>query len=473
MKYLPTVGLEIHSHLATETKIFCGCSTGFGGEPNSHSCPVCLGMPGVLPVLNRRTVELAMRLALRVGGEIRHRSYFARKNYFYPDLPKGYQISMFEYPLIRGGCLEVDTPGGTKFIRLNRIHLEEDAGKLIHQEGHADSYFDVNRCGVPLVEIVTEPDFESLDDISRFLNRLKEILVFSGVSRGNMEQGDIRVDANISIRPEGQKELGTRTEIKNMNSFANVVSAVSYEIDRQTGIVETGGTVVQETLLYDADNDRISPMRSKEEAHDYRYFPEPDLVPIVVSEEWIERVRSELPPLKDEFINRFKVEYMLPDYDSETLAASPDVAVYLDDMVKAGGDPKKSSNWVLGKVLETKIDINEFRKNVPPDELVKLQEFTDDGTISGSIAKMVFDDMAATGKSADVIIKSSGLTQISNRDELEKLARGIIEANPKEVEKYRAGKKQVMGFFVGQVMKLTKGKANPQEVNAIFRELLS
>ncbi len=477
MNYIPTAGLEIHSQLATHTKIFCGCSTEFGSDPNTHSCPVCLGMPGVLPVLNRQAVELAIRLALRIGGEIQHRSYFARKNYFYPDLPKGYQISMFEFPLIRGGHYDVETPEGKKTIRFNRIHLEEDAGKLIHEEGNAESYFDVNRCGVPLVEIVTEPDFETMEEITSFLNGLKEILVFSGVSRGNMEEGNIRVDANISLRPEGRKELGTRTEIKNMNSFANVVSAISYEIDRQTDILESGGRVVQETLLYDAVNDKISPMRSKEEAHDYRYFPEPDLVPIIIDNEWIEKVKSELPEMREDFIERFKKDYNLPDYDSETLAASPGVAVYFDTIVKAGADPKNASNLTLGKLQgflnENKIDIYEFEKIVKPQMLKELLDLVEDGEISGSMSKTVFDDMSATGKSAHVIINSKGLKQISNKDELEIIAREVIESNPGEAEKYRAGKKQLLGFFVGQVMKKTKGKANPKEVNAIFQELLS
>ena len=300
MKYIPTVGLEIHSQLATNTKIFCGCSTAFGGDSNTHGCPVCLGMPGVLPVLNKHAVELAMRMGLLTNGEIQKRSYFARKNYFYPDLPKGYQISMFEFPLIKGGYLDLETGNGHKRIRFNRIHMEEDAGKLIHVEGDTESYFDVNRCGVPLIEIVTEPDFETLEQVSLFLNQLKEMLIFSGASLGNMEQGNIRVDANISIRPEGQKELNTRTEIKNMNSFVNALAAIEHEIARQTDIVEQGKKVIQETLLYDPVHATIASMRSKEEAHDYRYFPEPDLVPVFVDDEWIGRVRNELPEMRNE-----------------------------------------------------------------------------------------------------------------------------------------------------------------------------
>lgn len=474
MKYIPTIGLEIHSQLATSTKIFCGCSTKFGGEPNTHSCPVCLGMPGVLPVLNRHVVELAMRLALLIDGKIQKRSNFARKNYFYPDLPKGYQISMFEFPLIRGGHLDIETPNGGKKIQINRIHLEEDAGKLIHEEGHIKSYFDVNRCGVPLVEIVTEPDFETTDEISRFLNKLKEILVFSGVSKGNMEQGNIRVDTNISVRPEGQKELGTRTEIKNMNSFVNVVSAVTHEIDRQIDILESGGSIIQETLLYDAVHNTISTMRTKEDAHDYRYFSEPDLVPVIIDDEWIEKVKNELPELREEMLARFERKYHIPAYDAEILTASPSTAAYYEEVVDSGADPKKASNWVMGEVSrilnETKIEIDEFI--VKPSMLASLLKIINKGTISGSIGKTVFDEMAVTGNDPEKIVEQKGLTQISDKGELEKIAREVIESYPDEVAKFKSGKKQILGFFVGQVMKMTQGKANPKEINAIFQELL-
>ena len=475
MRYIPTIGLEIHSQLATNTKIFCGCSTEFGSAPNTHSCPVCLALPGVLPVLNRQAIELAMRLALRVNGEIQKKSYFARKNYFYPDLPKGYQISMYEYPLIRGGHIDVETPTGGKTIRLNRIHLEEDAGKLIHEEGRFESYFDVNRCGVPLVEIVTEPDFESVDEISQFLNKLKEILIFSGVSRGNMEQGNIRVDVNTSVRPEGSSELGTRTEIKNMNSFANVVSAISHEIDRQIDLLESGGQIIQETLLYDPVQDTVSAMRSKEDAHDYRYFPEPDLVPVIVEDDWVERVKEKLPELREEILARFKHLYHLPEYDAKILCTSPAIAWYYEEVVASGAEPKKASNWIMGEVLrilnETQTDIKEFK--VKPSMLASLLTIIDEGTISGSMGKTVFDEMAFTGNDPETVIKQKGLTQISDKSELEKYAREVIESNPEEAKKFKSGKKQLLGFFVGQVMKMTKGKANPREVNAIIQELLS
>ncbi len=478
MKYIPTIGLEIHSQLATRTKIFCGCSTEFGSEPNTHSCPVCLGMPGVLPVLNKRAVELAIRLALRTNGEIQKRSYFARKNYFYPDLPKGYQISMFEFPLIRGGYLDVETQDRVKRIRINRIHLEEDAGKLIHEEGYIESFFDVNRCGVPLVEIVTEPDFENADEISKFLNKLKEILVFSGVSNGNMEQGNIRVDTNISVRPEIQKELGTRTEIKNMNSFVSVVSAVAFEVDRQIDILESGGRIVQETLLYDAIHDTISTMRLKEEAHDYRYFPEPDLVPVIIDNEWIEKTTDELPELREEMLERFKREYPIPAYDAEILTSSPATASYYEEVINCGADPKKASNWVMGQLQgylnETHIDIEEFKSKVPPSMFSSLLCIIDRGIISATLgSSVVFFEMASTGKDPEVIIRQKGLTQISDRGELEKIARDVIESYPNEVAKFRSGKKQILGFFVGQVMKITNGKANPKEINEIFKELLS
>ncbi|MCE5249988.1 Asp-tRNA(Asn)/Glu-tRNA(Gln) amidotransferase subunit GatB [bacterium] len=475
MRYVPTIGLEIHSQLATKTKIFCGCSTEFGSEPNTHSCPVCLGMPGVLPVLNRQAIELAMRMGLLTGGNIQRMSYFARKNYFYPDLPKGYQISMFELPLIRGGHLDLRTSTGEKTIRFNRIHLEEDAGKLIHIEGDTKSYFDVNRCGVPLIEIVTEPDFETTEEITLFLNTLKEMLIFSGVSLGNMEQGNIRVDANISIRPVGQKKLGTRTEIKNMNSFVNAAIAINAEIERQTDIVEQGGSIVQETLLFDAAHKTLAAMRSKEEAHDYRYFPEPDLVPVFVDDEWIGRVRSELPEMRDQMRRRFETVYQIPAYDAEILTTSPEIACYYEETIKAGADPKKASNWIMGEVLrvlnETQLPLGEFK--IKPPMLAGLLSMVEKGTISGSMAKTVFDEMRATGKDPKAIVGEQGLTQISDKDALEKIAREVISSSPDEVAKYKAGKTQVLGFFVGQVMKATGGKANPGEVNAIIREILS
>jgi aspartyl-tRNA(Asn)/glutamyl-tRNA(Gln) amidotransferase subunit B len=475
MTYLPTVGLEIHSQLATDSKIFCGCSTRFGNDPNTQSCQVCLGMPGVLPVLNRRAVELAIRMALYTGGEVQRVSFFARKNYFYPDLPKGYQISMFERPLIRGGRVVLDTSQGPKTIRLNRIHLEEDAGKLIHEEGRTESYFDVNRCGVPLIEIVTEPDFETLEEVTLFLNILKETLIFAHASLGNMEEGNIRVDTNISIRPEGRKELGTRTEIKNMNSFLNVIAAIKLEVERQTAILDLGGKVVLETLLYDPEQNTVSAMRSKEEAHDYRYFPEPDLVPVVVDDDWIARIRAELPELRADMRARFERSFGIPPYDAEILTATPDIAAYYEDVIRAGADPKKASNWIMGEVLrilnETRTDIRAFR--VTPSMLVSLLGMVGRGVISGSMAKTVFDEMAATGKDPGAIVEGKGLGQISDAGPLREAAERVINANTAEVARYRAGKTQLLGFFVGEVMKATKGKANPREVNAILREMLS
>ena len=473
--YIPAMGLEIHSQLATESKIFCGCSTGFGSEPNTHACAVCLGMPGVLPVLNRKVIELAIRIALLTGGSVQHTSTFARKNYFYPDLPKGYQISMFELPLIKGGYIDLETAKGKKRIRINRIHLEEDAGKLVHVEGCPDSFFDVNRCGVPLVEIVTEPDFESVEEVSLFLAILKEILIYSRASRGNMEQGNIRVDANISIRPEGQKELGTRTEIKNMNSFVNVAAAIEHEIERQISLVENGGRVVQETLLYDALRGTVSSMRSKEEAHDYRYFPEPDLVPVVVDDLWISRIREELPELHDAMRDRFQSEYGIPAYDAEILTSDPNIADYYEEVIRAGADTKKASNWVMGEVLrvlnETQTDIAEFK--VKPRMLSDLVSLVGEGVISGLMAKTIFDEMTATGKDPNTIIEEKGLRQISDKDELRQAARTAVDSHPEEAARYRAGKTQLIGFFVGEVMKATKGKANPKEVNAIITEMLS
>jgi len=476
MNYLPTFGLEIHSQLATNTKIFCGCSTGFGSDPNSHSCPVCLGMPGVLPVLNRRAIELAVRVALLTGGDVQRRSYFARKNYFYPDLPKGYQISMYEFPLIKGGGIEVETEqNGRRFIHLNRIHLEEDAGKLIHADNRDASYFDVNRCGVPLIEIVTEPDFETLDEVAEFLDKLRDILVFSGASEGNMFRGNIRVDANISIRPEGQTELGTRTEIKNMNSFANAITAIRLEILRQTELVESGGAIIQQTLLFDADREALSPMRSKEEAHDYRYFPEPDLVPVVVNEEWVERIRAELPELREQLMERFQSECGLPEYDAGILTSTPGMALYFEAVIRCGANPKKASNWIMGEVMrilnERQIEIAEFP--VKANDLAKLIAMIDAGSISGSIAKTVFDEMTVHGGDPENIVAEKGLLQISDKGELEAIVRRIVSAHPDEALKFREGKKQLMGFFVGQIMRETKGKANPREVNELLKDMLS
>ncbi len=475
MKYVPTIGLEIHAQLATDSKIFCGCSTEFGSEPNTHSCPVCLGMPGSLPVLNKRVVELAVRMALLTGGEVQPRSLFARKNYFYPDLPKGYQISMYEFPLIKGGSVPVSVPGGEKRIRLNRIHLEEDAGKLIHDPQRDESLFDVNRCGVPLIEIVTEPDFETIDEMSQFLAILREMLVFSGASHGNMYKGNIRVDANISIRPEGSPTLGTRTEIKNMNSFVNVVNAVRKEIARQKELVAAGGAVVLETLLYDADTDTLASMRSKEEAHDYRYFPEPDLVPVVVTREWLDRIRAELSELRHVMRERFVEAYGITHYDADVLTGTPALARYFEDVVRAGADPKKAANWIMGEILrvmnERQCDIGDLP--ISPEHLAGLLRMVDEGAISGSIAKSVFEEMLAVGGDPRTIVAERGLTQISDTGELTAIARGIVEAHPDEAAKYREGKTKLMGFFVGQLMKETQGKANPQEANAIFKDLLS
>ena len=474
MKYIPTMGLEVHSQLATDTKIFCGCPTKFGGDPNSHSCPVCLGMPGVLPVLNERAIELAIRMALLTNGAPQKRSYFARKNYFYPDLPKGYQISMFEFPVIQGGTVELDTKLGPKTIRLNRIHLEEDAGKLIHSEGRAESYFDVNRCGVPLIEIVTEPDFDTLEEVQLFLEMLRDMLVFSGASRGNMFQGNIRVDANISIRPEGTTELGTRTEIKNMNSFENAVAAIQVEIDRQIDVVSNGGRIVQETLLYDADKKRLSSMRSKEEAHDYRYFPEPDLVPVVIDDEMVARIKAALPEMRGELRGRFERDYSIPAYDADIISSSPQIARYYEAVVAGGADAKKASNWVMGEVMrvlnEEQIDISEFK--VTPEKLASLLALIEKGTISGSIAKTVFEEMLVSDSDPDAIVKDKGLVQISDKGELEIIVADVIASNTNEVEKFRAGNPKLMAFFVGQVMKATRGKANPREVNEILKEQL-
>jgi aspartyl-tRNA(Asn)/glutamyl-tRNA(Gln) amidotransferase subunit B len=475
MEYEPVIGLEIHAHLKTESKIFCGCSTKFGGSPNTHTCPVCLGMPGVLPVLNRKVVEYALRMALATHCSIEPLGQFARKNYFYPDLPKGYQISQYELPLARNGWVEIETSRGLKRIRINRIHMEEDAGKLIHDEYQPVSYVDFNRTGIPLIEIVSEPDITSSEEAATYLKNLREILRYLEICDGNMEEGSLRCDANISLRPVGTSGLGTKTELKNMNSFKNVQKALEFEMRRQKIMLERGDPVVQESRLWDAGRNVTISMRSKEEAHDYRYFPDPDLVPVVVSEDWIEEVRNNLPELPDAKRERFIRDYALPSYDAQVLTSSKSLAAYFEDALKGFAQPKTLSNWIMSELLrELNRDDREIEDcPVSPGNLAELLNLLDSGVISGKIAKGVFEHMYESGKSARHIVEAEGLVQVRDESEIESAIDQALSENPKEVELFRAGKDKLFGFFVGQVMRKTKGKANPQLVNEILRKKLA
>ena len=475
MEFEIVIGLEVHAQMLTDTKIFCGCSTKFGGAPNSHTCPVCLGMPGVLPVLNKKVVEFAMKMALATNCEINKSCEFARKNYFYPDLPKGYQISQYAQPLAEHGYVMLDANGEQKRIGITRIHMEEDAGKLLHDEHNPVSYIDLNRTGVPLIEIVSEPDMRSPEEAADYLKRLHEILVYLEICDGNMEEGSFRCDANVSIRPKGQEEYGTRTELKNMNSFRNVQRALEYEIKRQQYLVENGGTVVQETRLWDDAQGATNSMRSKEEAHDYRYFPDPDLVPILVDNRWVEEIKKDLPELPLVKRERFVKEYQIPTYDAGVLTADKALALYYEEVVKICNKPKAASNWIMGDVMrflnEDKLDIRQC--SISAQSLADMIKLIEDGAISGKMAKEIVEDMYKTGKSPQDIIKEKGLVQITDEGELVKTITAIIDANQAQVAEYRSGKEKVFGFFVGQVMKATKGKANPQMVNELLKKMLT
>jgi aspartyl-tRNA(Asn)/glutamyl-tRNA(Gln) amidotransferase subunit B len=475
MEFETVIGLEVHAQMLTDTKIFCNCSTKFGSAPNSHACPVCLGMPGVLPVLNKKVVEFGMKMALATNCTINPSNSFARKNYFYPDLPKGYQISQFAYPLAEHGYISLETNGEQKKIGITRIHMEEDAGKLIHDENNPSSYVDLNRTGVPLIEIVGEPDIRSPEEAAEYLKRLHEILVYLEICDGNMEEGSFRCDANVSIRPMGQKEFGTRTELKNMNSFRNVQRALEYEVKRQQYLVENGQKIVQETRLWDDAQGVTNSMRSKEEAHDYRYFPDPDLVPVMVDEAWIAKIRKELPELPLIKRERFVKEYQIPVYDAGVLTAERALAEYYEEVVRLCGKPKQASNWVMGDVLRF---LNEERRNIrqcpiTAKSLADMIKLIEEGAISGKMAKDVIDEMYKSGKPPQDIIKEKGLVQITDEGELIKTITAIIEANPHQLKDFRGGKEKLFGFFVGQVMKATQGKANPQLVNDLLKKMLA
>ena len=492
------VGLEIHAQLLTATKIFCGCPTAFGAPPNAHSCPVCVGLPGALPVLNRRAVDLAVTAAVALGCDVHERSVFARKNYFYPDLPKGYQISQYEQPLATGGGVALparlrqgshlrEGSGGQavdagyeagKFVRLTRIHMEEDAGKSLH-EGFADSdrktYLDYNRSGVPLVEIVSEPDMRSAGEAAAFFETLRQILVWLGVNDGNMDEGSLRCDANVSVRPRGSEKLGTKTEVKNVNSFRYLEKAIQYEIGRHIDVIEHGGKIIQETRLFDAAQGKTYSMRSKEEAHDYRYFPDPDLPALVVDAARRDMIAARLPELPDARRRRFIEQYALPEYDAALLTQTRGVADYFEETAKLSGSPKAASNWVMGEVLrnmkERAIDIAAIP--IGPPALAGLIAIVEKGTVSSTVAKDVFAKMYDSGHGADVIVAAEGLAQISDTSSLEPIVRRVVAANPDIIAEIKAGKERKFQFLVGQVMKETKGKGDPKIVSNLMKAAIT
>ena len=477
MSFEPVIGLEIHAQLRTETKIFCGCSTAFGAPPNTHVCPVCLGLPGALPVLNRRAVEHAVRVAVALECTVHEASLFARKNYFYPDLPKGYQISQYEEPLATDGCVDYLDDGVARRVRITRVHMEEDAGKSLH-DGFPDSgrhtYLDFNRSGVPLVEIVTEPDLRTPSEASRFFQRLRGTLLAAGVNDGNMEEGSLRCDANVSVRPRGVERLGVKVEIKNLNSFRFLERALDYEIRRQSALLEGGGAVVQETRLWDVAGGRTVSMRSKEEAHDYRYFPDPDLPPLVLDPDWVAEVRAAMPELPEARKRRFMAEHGLPERDAAPLADDHELARFFEEAAAAAGNPRAAANWIMGPLTHRmKADGSRVGGvSVTPAALGALIRLIDSDTISNSAARDVFERMADTGESPDAIVEAEGLSQIGDAGELETVVREVLAEHPAAVSKYRAGKTGTLGFLVGQVMRATSGQANPRMVNELLRTAL-
>jgi len=476
-KYEPVIGLEVHVQLLTKTKIFCGCSTRFGDAPNTNVCPVCLGLPGTLPVLNKRAVEMAMRASLALNCTVHERSRFARKNYFYPDLPKGYQISQYELPLATGGWLDIEVAGAAKRIGITRLHLEEDAAKNLH-EGFSQSatkaYIDYNRCGTPLVEIVSEPDIRSSEEAHAYLTSLRQIMLYTGVSDVNMEEGSLRCDANVSVRPRGLKEFGTKVEVKNLNSFRFLQKALEYEIERHIGVLESGGRLIQETRLWNQAEGHTVGMRSKEKAHDYRYFPEPDLLPVHVSDAWREEVRRSLPELPEAKRARF-ASYGITPYDVDLLTATRTLSDYFEETVAAGAPGKAAANWILTELIRW---LNEkkvaFADNpITPGALAELLKMIESGQITAAVGKKVFATMFESGRRAADIVAAEGLGAQVSDSAIEAAARDVIAKNPDNVAKFKSGNEGVFKFFIGQVMRATRGQADPQAVNDILRGLLS
>ena len=474
MKFESVIGLEVHAQLKTTTKIFCSCSTSFGAPPNTHTCPVCLGMPGVLPVLNKKVIEYTIRMALATNCAIAGESRFARKNYFYPDLPKGYQISQYELPIAQGGHIDIEVNDSTHRIGITRIHMEEDAGKLGHDPRRPISMVDFNRTGVPLIEIVSEPDIRSPEAAGAYLRQLRSIVRYLEICDGNLEEGSFRCDANVSLRPRGSEALGTRTELKNLNSFKHVEKALQYEISRQKEVNLDGAAVVQETRLWDPDKNKTTSMRGKEEAHDYRYFPDPDLLPLVVDEQWIQSIKTSLPELPDQKKKRFVREHDLPSYDAGLLTSERELADYFEACVRRFPNAKQVSNWMMGSLLGL---LNAQGKTIAASpisaaDLAQLLELIDNVTISGKIAKSVFDEMAQTGKPPETVVNEKDLVQITDSGAIEAVVSRVISNCPKEVAAYKNGKTKLLGFFVGQVMKETRGKANPKLVNELLEKTL-
>ncbi len=473
MEYEAVIGLEVHAQLATESKIFSSSSTKFASPPNSQVNPVCMGMPGVLPVFNERVLEYAIKAGLATNCEIARKSRFARKNYFYPDLPKGYQISQYDEPLCLNGHLKIDSGDGQKKIRITRIHLEEDAGKLVHEYSDFESHVDLNRAGVPLVEIVSEPDISTAEEAVEYVKKLRTILRYIEICDGNMEEGSLRCDANISVRPAGQSELGTKTEIKNLNSFRFIQKSIEYEIKRQEAVLRSGGTVVQETRLFDSQRGVTLAMRSKEEAHDYRYFPDPDLLPVAVAEDYLEKIYLSLPELPEEKISRFIDEFNMARSDAERLSSSKPLAEYFEECAKYAKDKKAVNNWILNEMLREVEDENNLAEfPVKPKNLAELLNFLAAGKVNRKTAKRIFSEMISRGKSAEEIVKEKGLAQITDENKIRLIIDRLTEENPKEVERYRNGDTKLLGFFVGQVMKATRGQADPAIVNGMLEESL-